>query len=76
MWKCYLLRLGQTSTFVQSHQNLHCSLKQYREQQEASDKEPEIWATSWETLFMPYVNNKGTDLPVQSDQHICCSLPR
>ena len=22
-----------------------------------------IWATSWENLFMPYVNNKGTDQP-------------
>ena len=23
-----------------------------------------LWATSWENLFMPYVNNKGTDQPV------------
>ena len=23
----------------------------------------DIWATSWENLFMPYVNNKGTDQP-------------
>ena len=22
-----------------------------------------IWATSWENLFMPYANNKGTDRP-------------
>ena len=22
------------------------------------------WATSWETLFMPYANNKGADQPV------------
>ena len=22
-----------------------------------------IWATSWETLFMPYMNNKGADQP-------------
>ena len=22
-----------------------------------------IWATSWENLFMPYANNKGTDQP-------------
>ena len=36
-----------------------------------------IWATSWENLFMPYANNKGTDQPVHShsDQHLCCSLP-
>ena len=23
----------------------------------------EIWATSWEKLFMPYANNKGADQP-------------
>ena len=26
-----------------------------------------IWATSWENLFMPYGNNKGTDQPA----HLC-----
>ena len=26
-----------------------------------------IWATSWENLFMPYANNKGTDQPA----HLC-----
>ena len=45
----------------------------------------DIWATSWENLFMPYANNKGADQTaqnsdctdsVQSDQHLCCSLPR
>ena len=38
-----------------------------------------IWAMSWENLIMPYANNKGADQPahpVQSDQHLCCSLPR
>ena len=25
-----------------------------------------IWAISWENLFMPYANNKGTDQPVHS----------
>ena len=28
-----------------------------------------IWATSWENLFLPYANNKGTDQPVHP-----CSL--
>ena len=28
-----------------------------------------IWAKSWDNLFKPYANNKGTD------QHLCCSLP-
>ena len=32
------------------------------------------WATSWENLFMLYVNNKGTS--AWSDQCLCCSLPR
>ena len=30
-------------------------------------------------LFLPYANNKDTDHPapsVQSDQRLCCSLPR
>ena len=31
-----------------------------------------IRATSWEKLFLPYANNKS----VQSDQRLCCSLPR
>ena len=26
--------------------------------------ETTIWAMSWETLFMPYANNKGADQPV------------
>ena len=28
--------------------------------------------------FLPYANNKGADQPAhpQSDQHLCCSLPR
>ena len=26
-----------------------------------------IWAMSWQNLFMPYTNNKGTDQPV----HLC-----
>ena len=34
------------------------------------------WATSWENLFMPYANNKGADQPAQSNQRLCCSLPR
>ena len=25
----------------------------------------DIWATSWENLFMPYANNKGADQTVQ-----------
>ena len=25
---------------------------------------------------LPYANNKGPDQPTQSDQRICCSLPR
>ena len=25
-----------------------------------------IWAMSWENLFMPYANNKGTDQPAHS----------
>ena len=25
----------------------------------------DIWATSWENLFMPYANNKGADQPAQ-----------
>ena len=32
---------------------------------------PIIWAASQENLFMPYVNTKGTDHSVQSDQHLC-----
>ena len=32
------------------------------------------------TLFLPYMNNKGTEQPAhrsaQSDQRLCCSLPR
>ena len=24
-----------------------------------------IWASSWENLFLPYANNKGTDQPAQ-----------
>ena len=36
------------------------------------------WASSWEKLLMQYANNKGADQPAhgQSDQHLCCSLPR
>ena len=34
------------------------------------------WAASWENLCMPYVNNKCTDQPVQSDQCLYCSLLR
>ena len=35
------------------------------------------WATSWENLFMPYANNKGTDQPVHPHSLIsafvvCC----
>ena len=35
-----------------------------------------IWATSWENLFLPYVNNwwRSACPSVQSDQHRCCSL--
>ena len=38
-----------------------------------------IWVTSWENLFLPYANNNGADQPftfAQSDQHLCCLLPR
>ena len=36
-----------------------------------------IWATSWENLFMPYVNNKGADQPAHpcsliSTFVVCC----
>ena len=31
--------------------------------------ETAIWATSWENLYMPYANNKGTDQPAHT-----CSL--
>ena len=37
---------------------------------------------SWENLFMPYANNKvlarrrSACTSAQSDQHLCCSLPR
>ena len=36
-----------------------------------------IWATSWETLFMPYANNKGADQPAHQRSLIsafvvCC----
>ena len=36
-----------------------------------------IWATSWENLFVPYANNKGTDQPVHprsliSAFVVCC----
>ena len=36
-----------------------------------------IWASSWENLFVPYVNNKDRSVcaSAQSDQHLCCSLP-
>ena len=43
---------------------------------DASNKE--ILATSWWNLFMPYANDKGADqiASAQSDQRLCCSLPR
>ena len=35
-----------------------------------------IWATSWENLFMPYANNKGSDQPMHlCSQHLCYLLP-
>ena len=66
------------SQFQEMHCHTHCfqqkninmvqwSLGSYRTQ---------LWATSWENLFMPYANNKGADQPAQSDQRLHCSRPR
>ena len=35
-----------------------------------------IWATSWENLFLPYVNNKGTDQAAQPHSLISAFVVR
>ena len=40
----------------------------------ASSKLKNIWATSWENVFMPYANNKGTDQPAHSRNLISAFL--
>ena len=39
-------------------------------------KNPPYLSQVMRKLFIPYVNNKDADQPVQSDQHLCCSLRR
>ena len=46
------------SDFIWNGQRLKRSMS-YSNQPKCID----IWATSWENLFMPYVNNKDTDQP-------------
>ena len=46
----------QQNVFVQPSQN-------FSNKNTWLNKETDIWATSWENLFMPYANNKGADQP-------------
>ena len=41
----------------------HEALTNYRYVHTEISKDKHIWATSWENLFMPNVNNKDTDQP-------------
>ena len=34
-----------------------------------------IWASSWENLFLPYANNKGTDQPMHLHSEYAKLLP-
>ena len=34
-----------------------------------------IWASSWENLFLPYANNKGTDQPTHLHSEFVMLLP-
>ena len=56
------------------HENIDWAIKLVSKQREVSRN---IWATSWENLFLPYANNKGADQPAHpcsliSTFVVCC----
>ena len=81
--------LVSTCFHIQSRKNLHYSISDKKvhltplQRNESvqfvrmEESTKHIWATSWETLFMPYANNKGTDQPAHlrsliSAFVVCC----
>ena len=60
-WSRHILRYF-ISLFIIKFCNVHTFLRPFQGLR-GSEWTEGIWAASWENLFMPYANNKGTDQP-------------
>ena len=61
-----IFRMSKIFRFLWCHMNAFSNVAGHR-LEPAAMRVQMIWAMSWENLFMPYVNNKGTGQPA----HLC-----